>query len=76
MTDISPPSRHEVQSHEQDISILLDALREIANPLPEWYKRSVARGYKLDGHAAVMMSLDPNTFRGIAEKAIRDYQNR
>jgi hypothetical protein len=55
---------------KKEIARLRAALEDIANPLEKLRKEAAARGARLDGIAAVMLSDDPNWLKQKARKAL------
>jgi hypothetical protein len=51
---------------------LLEALREIANPISFMHKRAASEGAKLDGRWAVALSDDPQFLKSIAWTVLRE----
>ena len=57
-----------------DHDLMLKALRKIANPIKA-LQDECPPGYKFEGQIAVNIANDPNYYRGLAKKALRDTGN-
>ena len=59
---------------KKEVKRLRLVLENIADPIPAMEK-SLPKGYKLDGQAAISLANDPETYRSIARAALKKCTN-
>lgn len=75
-TDELKKSQDERDALAAQIALLVQALKDVSNPLARFNRLASLSGDKINGMATVNMLKDPETYKSIAQEALNQYADK